>query len=191
MFKGSQDRRVRDILSIQEQNEGGRDNDADTRQPKRVRRYTFQPDFVNSSGIQVGSSSPPHDDSYDGSQGSSVGYVDFDTHYLGITPEDDTLRLASCVIRHVLYFGAPQNSVSNPAVVEFRDAKTRLAATTLVGERRIVAIDDGGLCLRRQKPSGGRGLSQIAQVFSIPLRALPTVENSIDILLVLQWLILL
>lgn len=84
-----------------------------------------------------------------------MGYVDLDTHYLGITLEDDTLRLASYVIRHVLYFGAPQNLASNSAIVEFRDAKTRLAATTLVGERRIVAIDDGSLCLRRQKPSRG------------------------------------
>lgn len=154
MFKGNQDRRMRDVSTMQEQNESERDNDAEARQPKRFRRHTFQPDFIDSSGIQVGSSSPPHDGSYDGSQGSSLGYVDPDTHYLGITPEDDTLRLASCVIRHILYFAPPQNSASIPTVVEFRDAKTRLAATTLVGERQIVAIDDGGLCLRRQNPGG-------------------------------------
>ncbi|KAI3276438.1 hypothetical protein DTO003C3_10174 [Penicillium roqueforti] len=152
MFKGNQDRRMRDVSTMQEQNESERDNDAEARQPKRFRRHTFQPDFIDSSGIQVGSSSPPHDGSYDGSQGSSLGYVDPDTHYLGMTPEDDTLRLASCVIRHILYFAPPQNSASIPTVVEFRDAKTRLAATTLVGERQIVAIDDGGLCLRRQNP---------------------------------------
>ncbi|KAJ5454905.1 hypothetical protein N7530_012674 [Penicillium desertorum] len=154
MFKGSQDRRTRDASPMEEQNESGYDNDAEVRQPKRLRRRISQPDFISSSGIQIGSSSPPHDDSYDGSQGSSLGYVDPDTHYLGITPEDDTIRLASCVIRHILYFAPPQDSALKPIVVEFRDAKTRLVATTLVGERQIIAIDDGGLCLRRQNPDG-------------------------------------
>ncbi|KAJ5922493.1 hypothetical protein N7516_010196 [Penicillium verrucosum] len=154
MFKGNQDRRTRDIPTMQEQNESKNDNDDEARQPKRLRRHTFQPDFADSSEIQVGSSSPPQDGSYNGSQGSSLGYVDPDTHYLGTTPEDDTLRLASCVIRHILYFASPQNSASNPIVVEFRDAKTRLAATTTIGDRQIVTIDDGGLCLRRQNENG-------------------------------------
>lgn len=112
MFKGNQNRRTRDVPTMQGQNESERDND-EARQPKRLRRHTFQPDFADSSEIQVGSSSPPHDGSYNGSQGSSLGYVDPDTHYLGITPEEDTLRLASCVIRHTLFCIAPKLSIKS------------------------------------------------------------------------------
>ncbi|KAJ5573727.1 uncharacterized protein N7459_008154 [Penicillium hispanicum] len=156
MFKGSQDRRAQGLIDSQEGMESELDSDEDTeaRMPKRPRRYTSQTDFVDSSRIQIGSSSPPHDGSYDGSQESSLGYVDRDAHYLGIMLEDDTVRLASCVIRHILYFAPPQNASWKPTVVEFRDAKTRLAAATL-DRRQIVAIDDGGLCLRQQEP--GRG----------------------------------
>lgn len=154
-FKGSRNRRKRETASLQEQAEMVlEDDDLETRDTKRLRRATLQPGFIDSSGIQVGSSSPLHYRSYSGSQGSSLGYVDHDMHVLGRTPEDDTLRLASCVIRHILYFSAPQDSESQPIVVEFRDAKTRVAATTLIEERQIVAIDDGGLCLRQQMPGG-------------------------------------
>ena len=155
-YRGNRDRRTREVFPIQEQIETLPENEnvVETREPKRVRRHTFQPDFIDSSGIQVGSSSPPHHDSHHDSQGSSLGYVDRDMHFLGRTPEDDTLRLASCVIRHILYFAPPQESALQPVAVDFRDAKIRLAATTLVEERQIVAIDDGGLCLRRQTPRG-------------------------------------
>lgn len=104
MFKGSQDRRTRDASPIQEQNESGYANGAEIRQPKCLRWYISQLGFIDSGGIKIGSSSLPHDDLYDGSQGSSLVYVDPDTHYLGITPEDNTLRPALCVIRHTLYF---------------------------------------------------------------------------------------
>lgn len=157
MFKGNQDRRMRDPSTTEGRIESEHDNDPEERQSKRLRRPTFQPDSIDSSGIRVGSSSPPHG-SYDGSQGSSLGYVDSDTHYLSITPEDDTIRLASCVIRHILHFAPPQDSASTPVVVEFRDAKTRWAGRTIDRGRQIVAIDDGGLCLRRQKPGGGFAL---------------------------------
>ncbi|KAJ5406102.1 hypothetical protein N7465_007386 [Penicillium sp. CMV-2018d] len=157
-FKGSQDRRRRDLSDNPEKEYGESDGRIDERdgeaepRPKRARGYTSQEDYVNSSTMQVGSSSPPHS----GSHGtSSLDYVDSDSHILGIVPEDETFRLASCVIRHILYFAPPQNSTSEPTVVEFRDAKTRLAARTLAEKRQIVAIDDGGLCLRRREP--GRG----------------------------------
>jgi hypothetical protein len=126
------------------------------RPAKRPRRYTCQGgDFVDSGGIQVGSSSPTHDDSYDGSQTSSLGYFDLKDHWLGVTPEDDTLRLASCVIRHILYFAPPQENPLNTVVVDFRDAKIRISASTVLTEQVIIATDDGGLCLRRENPAGG------------------------------------
>lgn len=153
MFKGTQDRRVRDLPVMQGQNENELDNEAAGRQSTRLRRQIVQPDFTDSGDIHF-SSSPPQG-SQDSSQGSSLGYLDLDTHHLGITPEDDTLRLVSCVIRHILYFAPPQNSASRPTIVEFRDAKTRVATATVLSERNVVAIDDGGLCLRRQKPGGG------------------------------------
>lgn len=154
MFKGSQDRRVRDLSIIQREDEGELDNDAAGRQSTRIRRQIVQPDFIDSSEIHF-SSSPSQGSLHGGSQGSSLGYVDLDTHQLGITPEDDTLRLASCVIRHILYFAPLQISASRPVIVEFRNAKTRVAALTSIRHRQIVAIDDGGLCLRCQKPGGG------------------------------------
>ncbi|KAF3405667.1 hypothetical protein F1880_010336 [Penicillium rolfsii] len=142
MFKGSQQRRGKDLSA-------GSDDETDEREEraKRPRRNTLQEDYVDSRTIQVGSSSPQEISSQ---ETSSVGYVDPESHRLLASPEDETIRLASCVIRHILYFGAPQDCVELSTVVEFRDAKVRLAAYTPVLRRRIVAIDDGGLCLRKE-----------------------------------------
>ncbi|KKK13636.1 hypothetical protein P175DRAFT_0556954 [Aspergillus ochraceoroseus IBT 24754] len=102
-------------------------------------------DYVDSSILQVGSSSPQADSSY---EASSIGYIDMETHMLMVSPEDETLRLASCVIRHNLCFAPPQDSCDLQSVVEFRDAKSRLAVSTPILRRKIVATDDGGLCRR-------------------------------------------
>ncbi|KAH7108782.1 hypothetical protein EDB81DRAFT_673295 [Dactylonectria macrodidyma] len=134
------------IDGASEGSEGDHEDDGGARS-KRVRRSTLQDDdFVSSSMIQVGSSSPITEHSSQGS--SSVGYVDANSQAHPVPLEDMTLRLAGCVIRHLLFFGPPQNSDSLPFVVEFRDAKTRLVATTPHQQRRVVAIDDGGLFLR-------------------------------------------
>ncbi|KND90961.1 hypothetical protein TOPH_04347 [Tolypocladium ophioglossoides CBS 100239] len=114
--------------------------------PKRARRNTRQDDYVDSSMIPL-SSSPMAEDS----QGSSsVGYIDSESHRFLAYPEDETLRLVSCVIRHILYFAPPQDSETEQSVVEFRDAKLRLAAPTPLRQRRIGATDDGGLHLRQE-----------------------------------------
>jgi len=133
------------------------DNTTEESLPKpRLRRRTSYVEFTDSSTMQVDSSSPlPLSSSFYGSQTSSLGYVDSDTHHLGIAPEDNTLRLASCVIRHILYSAPPQDSASNSDVVEFRDAKNQLTRNTVVSKRQIVAVDDGGLCLRRQTSDKG------------------------------------
>lgn len=131
------------------------DDGTDSPPAKRPRRKTIEQGFVDSGEMNVGSSSPQREGSTDGSHVSSIGFFDSSTHRLRITPEDDTVRLASCVIRHILYYAAPQDAISNSVVVDFRDAKTRVAAVTATEEQRIVAIDDGGLCLRREKPEGG------------------------------------
>ncbi|KAF3386301.1 hypothetical protein F1880_000398 [Penicillium rolfsii] len=97
--------------------------------------------------IQVGSSSPLAE----GSQGtSSVGYIDSEARSFLNSPEDKTLRLASSVMRHILYFAPPQDSVASPIVVEFRDAKARLSTLTPSLGRKLTATDDGGLCLREE-----------------------------------------
>lgn len=146
MFKSGQGRRGIEILA-------GSDDETDEREEraKRPRRSTLQEDFMDSRTIQVGSSSPQEISSQ---ETSSVGYVDSESHRLLASPEDETLRLASCVIRHILYFGAPQDSVDLTTVVEFRDAKVRMAAYTPILKRKIVAIDDGGLCLRKELNGG-------------------------------------
>lgn len=99
MFKGSPDRHVADIPSTPGRNESGCENDDEPRQSKRLRRDTFRSDFVDSSRMRVGSSSPPQDGVYngspDGSKVSSVGYIYSGAHFSTMTVEDDTLRLAS------------------------------------------------------------------------------------------------
>ncbi|KFY98360.1 hypothetical protein V500_01725 [Pseudogymnoascus sp. VKM F-4518 (FW-2643)] len=144
LLKGHRNRRRTDIKG-----DSGDESDSEVEEsrPKRIRRNTTPENFVNSSMIQIGSSSPTGE----GSQvASSVGYVDVASHTLLMPPEDGTLRLASCAIRHILYFAPPQDSSRLATVVEFRDAKTRLTACTPVLERRLVATDDGGLCLRQR-----------------------------------------
>ncbi|PNY26775.1 Uncharacterized protein TCAP_03288, partial [Tolypocladium capitatum] len=110
---------------------------------KRARPNTQE---VNDDSSMSGSS--PSAKSSRGS--SSVGYVDPESHRSVAHPEDETLRLASCVIRHILYFAPPQDSETEKMVVEFRDAKSRVAARTTL-QRMIVATDDGGLYLRQEE----------------------------------------
>ncbi|KAM3428694.1 hypothetical protein NHJ13734_008499 [Beauveria thailandica] len=121
-------------------NGGGGDG---ARWPKRARHSTQQQGFVDSSTLKFDSNSPIP--SSQGSQGS-LGYVDAESHALAAGPEDDTLRLITCALRHVLYFAAPNNEPNAAAVVEVRDAKIRLDNN--IGVRSLVAVDDGGLCLR-------------------------------------------
>lgn len=152
MFKGGQDGRRKDIVDSTEE-EDKSDPEART---KRLRRRTLLEDYVDTNTIQIGSSSPLAD----GSQGtSSIGYIDMESHISFLLPEDETLRLASCVIRHILYFAPPQDSSSLSTVVEFRDVKSRLAASTPTLARTIVATDDGGLCLRDES----RGVFKISK----------------------------
>ncbi|POR35254.1 Uncharacterized protein TPAR_04545 [Tolypocladium paradoxum] len=146
MFKGTPKRRGADRVDCRDEN-----GDQDEARPERDRRTTRQDCYVDSGMMRVGSSRPLAEDS-DGP--SSVGYVDAESHKLLALPEDETLRLASCVIRHILYFGRPQGSESMIRVVEFRDSKTRLATTTPVLERMITATDDGGLSLRVKDGDG-------------------------------------
>lgn len=115
---------------------------------KRLRRNTLQEYYINSSELQVGSSSPIAESSH---TPSSLGYADNETHMFLSSPEDETLRLASCAIRHILYYAPPQDSGDLQTVVEFRDSKRRLAVKTPVLGRKIVAIDDGGLYRRKAR----------------------------------------
>jgi hypothetical protein len=122
------------------------DNDARTSgRPARERKTNQNPAFVHSGEMQVASSSPHAASSH---SASSTGHIDGAEQKLRATVEDDTLRLVSCAIRHVLYFGAPQDCNDMSDVVEFRDLKLR--ATNIVQSigKPIKATDDGGLCLR-------------------------------------------
>ncbi|KAJ5640343.1 uncharacterized protein N7484_008205 [Penicillium longicatenatum] len=121
------------------------DDEPDSR-AKRLRRNTLQEGYVDSSVLQVGSSSPKAESIH---TASSLDWVDRATHILLSSPEDETLRLASCVIRHILYYAPPQDTGGLETVIEFRDAKRRLTAITPVLRRKIVAIDDGGLYRRK------------------------------------------
>ncbi|KGO73977.1 hypothetical protein PITC_009040 [Penicillium italicum] len=164
MFTGSLDRREQNLSQNEGSNEDSGDYDHDIEErPKRARRDTIQVDgYIDSDTMQVGSSSPVPGSS---DHSASLAYVDRDTHILAVQPEDESLRLASCVIRHILYYGTPQDSTDEPVVTEFRDGKRRLDVSTINSDRQIVAIDDGGLCLRRHEP--GRGYVVVENTVAI------------------------
>ncbi|KAI2741992.1 hypothetical protein DTO013F2_8655 [Penicillium roqueforti] len=163
MFKGSEERRGRDSSKVSP-DESDNDAEPSPRRPRERIQRIAQRGYVDSREMQVGSSSP----AADGSQGtSSVEYIDAESHRLLASPEDETLRLVSCVIRHILYFAPPQDAANMPAVVEFRDAKTRLSARTPKLKRKIIAIDDGGLCLREES----RGLFKVLKSRVVILEA--------------------
>lgn len=150
VFKGKEPRNKLDLSSAQEEDGIGENSDAEARYPSRDRQQTSHSCYVNSSN------SLPEDSSFSSSsQASSTGYVGRDTHCQSTTAEDNTVRLASCVVRHILYFAGPQSQALEETVVEFRDAKIRLAIDISDGGQQIVAIDDGGLCLRQQIKTGG------------------------------------
>ncbi|KAJ3545536.1 hypothetical protein NM208_g2462 [Fusarium decemcellulare] len=142
-------------------NETGSESDPEgLSRVKRVRRSTPE-GFVNSSLMQVGSSSPTDGHSH-GTLDSSVGYVDGGDD-ASMPLEEETVRLVSCVFRHLLYF--TQSSDSPSIVVEFRDPRMRHAALTPILQRKVVAVDDGGLCLRQQ--AGGSFILAKNQVLAL------------------------
>ncbi|KAF5714975.1 hypothetical protein FGLOB1_3278 [Fusarium globosum] len=116
---------------------------------KRARRNTAKESFVNSTAIQINSSSPATEQSSQGS--SSVGFVDQDSHSTSVLLEDQTVRLAVCIIRHIVLFSLPQDNLPPDYVVQVRDTKSMLRARTSAYDREVTAIDDGGLYLRDNK----------------------------------------
>lgn len=135
------------VLQRQEQQETG-----DGR-PERVRQQTQREGYVRwpDAGPLDGSSPPNSGGSSQGSQASSAGYVE---EQFGTTgTEDETVHLASSVIRHVLAFAPPQHGVHLDRVVEFRVRKTRVVGNT-AGGLQVRAVDDGGLCLRTRGVNG-------------------------------------
>ncbi|KAJ5611942.1 hypothetical protein N7528_009047 [Penicillium herquei] len=157
-FKWNQDRRTVSLPSSHpdaDGDEGMGDYTEEPTLPERSRQQVQRPGYVGSASFQINSSSPPRSISdHSVTSHLSLGYIDRDAHFQAITPEDDTLRLASCVIRHILYFAPPQDRLQLPKIVEFRDAKIRTATKTREWKKSILVIDDGGLCLREQKPDG-------------------------------------
>ncbi|CAI7603769.1 unnamed protein product [Penicillium glandicola] len=132
------------------ESDGGSDSGTRGRPAREVSNAT-DPEFVHSGEMQVASSSPQA--SSEGGA-SSTGHIDPMEYKLRGTVEDDTLRLASCVIRHILYFGPPQDREDMSSVVEFRDAKLRSSKRPLLLDNPMKATDDGGLCLRVQNKEG-------------------------------------
>ncbi|KAL4868723.1 hypothetical protein BDV12DRAFT_197069 [Aspergillus spectabilis] len=136
-----------------------KDQDEDRREDdransaKRSRQALSRPGMVSYSHIRFGSSDPTEPDPLPSSQ-SSVGYVSSSVPSKDMQPEDATVRLISCTLRHILYHAAPQDSDFPSDVIEFRDTKRRLVVR-LSENKEITAIDDGGLCLRRYRKGSG------------------------------------
>jgi hypothetical protein len=75
-------------------------------QSKRVRMEPKRLDFVDSSSMRVGSSSPTAPSA---SQGSSVGFVGQNDHASVDLPEQATVQIVSSFIRHLLRSCPPQD----------------------------------------------------------------------------------
>lgn len=117
-----------------------------TPESKRMRRNTNYKEFVHSGTYHISSSSPTS--KLPGSTpDSSVGYVD-QVPIEDLPLEDNTVRLISCIIRHILYY--TQLPGLTP-VVEFRDIRQGLGLEIPDLAGHIVAVDDGGLCLRMEE----------------------------------------
>ncbi|KAJ5558043.1 hypothetical protein N7535_009533 [Penicillium sp. DV-2018c] len=117
--------------------------------------------------MQVGSSN-----SGTSSQAASpLEHVDPAWSSLLASPEDDTVRLVSCVIRHILYFAPPQDGAILPAVLELRDANSNLSAHTPQLQRKVIAIDDGGLIYRQHHRHEITGLCIVAKSRVVVLEA--------------------
>ncbi|KAE8385392.1 hypothetical protein BDV23DRAFT_188266 [Aspergillus alliaceus] len=106
--------------------------------------------------IQIGSSSPLTESSQ---RTSSLGFMNPESRPALASLEDETVWLAFYNICHMPYYAPPQNPPILPATVEVRDTKARLSAATPVKQRKIVAIDDGGLCFREES----NGISKITK----------------------------
>lgn len=117
-----------------------------TPESKRVRRNTDFQEFADSGTYQISSSSPTGN-LPSSTPDSSVGYVD-QVPIEDLPLEDNTVRLISCIMRHILYY--TQVPGLTP-VVEFRDIRQRLGLEIPDLGRHIVAVDDGGLCLRMEE----------------------------------------
>ncbi|KAJ5545556.1 hypothetical protein N7461_007860 [Penicillium sp. DV-2018c] len=115
--------------------------------PRAGTKRILPPEFTDSSKIQAESSGGSASGSH---ASSSPEYMDPKSSSLQVSLEDNTVRLASSVIRHILYFAPPQDDTNLRGVLEFRDEKVRSSVVTPKLTRRIVAIDDGGLCFREE-----------------------------------------
>ncbi|KAK3694152.1 hypothetical protein B0T22DRAFT_437255 [Podospora appendiculata] len=82
--------------------------------PQRTRRQAQQhPDYVDSSHIQIASSSPVPDSHQSSSFASdNVGYVSREEHTRRAISEDATVELASAFLRHALVYCQLQNITS-------------------------------------------------------------------------------
>lgn len=133
-------------------------DDSDSETEPRSKRFrhddSVQEDvYINSSNMQVGSSSPPADGSQNTT--SSLGYVDRSVHCDREHNEDETLRFFSCATRHILDYAAPQEDPLVDPVVELCDHVVQMKATTPHLKRQISATaDKGGLVLKENSNRG-------------------------------------
>ncbi|SCO54458.1 uncharacterized protein FFNC_15523 [Fusarium fujikuroi] len=124
-------------------------NNEGTPESKRLRYNTDCKDFVNSATLQIGSSSPTSKLPA-GTPDSSVGYVD-QVPTRDHPPEDNTVRLTSCIMRHIFYYTQPPGS---SPIIEFRDTRQRMRLQILDLGGEVVAIDDGGFCMKLDEENG-------------------------------------
>ncbi|KAJ0133125.1 F-box/WD repeat-containing protein 11 [Fusarium oxysporum f. sp. albedinis] len=124
-------------------------NNEGTPESKRLRYNTDCKDFVNSGTLQIGSSSPTSK-LLGGTPDSSIGYVD-QAPTRDLPLEDNTVRLTSCVMRHILYYTQLPGSTT---IIEFRDTRQRMGLQILDLGGEVTAIDDGGFCLKVEEENG-------------------------------------
>lgn len=118
------------------QDNSGEDTDG-PRYPKRSRTAVSKPGYVDPGNVFT--SSPPRSSQCDPPSSQTEGYVE-SMSPRGVVLEDYTVRLAFCILRHILYHCQKPDS----SYVEVRE---RQRASVSINGREVTAIDDGGLCL--------------------------------------------
>ncbi|KIL83924.1 hypothetical protein FAVG1_12829 [Fusarium avenaceum] len=116
--------------------------------PSRQSTATHHGPYVNSgTAIDPPSGTPP-------SSSPSQCFTSSPPAMAKTPVEDNSVHLASCVIRHILWYAQGQDA---DVVVEYRNRKR---ITFNIHRQSVTAIDDGGLCLRER--DGTRSQESIA-----------------------------
>ncbi|KAH8800793.1 hypothetical protein F5884DRAFT_808848 [Xylogone sp. PMI_703] len=153
------------------QQDGGGARTMTSERPVRERRHPDRDEYVSSAGFQI-SSSPLDRPNTASSAPSSLGYTEKSSAPL---VEDFTIRFLSCLIRCVLNYSQPLDKES--FFVQYRDE--RLAYIYTGGDKRLEAIDDGGMKLITPRKTVQVAILEAKRSFQEISEGRPTISNEL------------